>query len=214
MRSKGLIDAKFKKLLGFEPDSPDKMVLSAWKKAASSVCKPCWELKYCPYGPLVENSPLFPPTQKEAIEYNEYLKTSLKSGKSVDGKPLDGETLKLFRGLVKKFDSTQYAKTIPVAIQASKCNVFGHICPVIFAAEGFTETSEFRRTGRYIPFKTKIRVARRDNYFCQECKKPLLDDELEFDHIIPLSKGGSSEEQNIRLTCYNCNRDKLDKVEL
>jgi len=24
-------------------------------------CKPCWELKYCPYGPLVEFFPLFGP---------------------------------------------------------------------------------------------------------------------------------------------------------
>ncbi len=24
------------------------------KRRVKSVCKPCWEIKYCPYGPLVE----------------------------------------------------------------------------------------------------------------------------------------------------------------
>lgn len=29
-----------------------------WKRRVRAVCKPCWELKYCPYGPLVEEFPL------------------------------------------------------------------------------------------------------------------------------------------------------------
>ena len=36
-----------------------------WKTRVKSVCKPCWELKYCPYGPLVEDFPLESnPTEK------------------------------------------------------------------------------------------------------------------------------------------------------
>ena len=29
-----------------------------WDKRVKAVCKPCWEIKYCPYGPLVEHFPL------------------------------------------------------------------------------------------------------------------------------------------------------------
>ena len=29
-----------------------------WRKRVKAVCKPCWEIKYCPYGPLVEQFPL------------------------------------------------------------------------------------------------------------------------------------------------------------
>ena len=94
------------------------------------------------------------------------------------------------------------------------CNVFGHVCPVFFAAEAITETSEARRRGRYIPFKIKMRVVRRDNYTCQHCGKHLKDDEVEFDHKIPISLGGSSEEHNIRLTCFDCNREKSDHVDI
>ncbi|KYZ76897.1 hypothetical protein AXX12_18510 [Anaerosporomusa subterranea] len=71
-----------------------------------------------------------------------------------------------------------------------------------------------RRIGRYIPFNIKIRVARRDNYTCQICGKHLRDDELEFDHIIPVSRGGSTEEHNIRLACFDCNRSKSANVDI
>lgn len=105
-------------------------------------------------------------------------------------------------------------QTIHPEIHELSFTVFGHLCPVYFVAEPLTETEEERRTGRYIPFETKIRIVRRDNYTCQICDKHLNDSEVEFDHIIPLSKGGSSEEHNIRLTCYNCNRDKSNKVQI
>jgi len=32
------------------------------------------ELKYCPYGPFVEQSPIMPAIRSEAIEHNEYLR--------------------------------------------------------------------------------------------------------------------------------------------
>ncbi|PJN92799.1 hypothetical protein CNY89_22280, partial [Amaricoccus sp. HAR-UPW-R2A-40] len=85
----------------------------------------------------------------------------------------------------------------------AECNVFGHICPVFFAAEIATETEEIRRIGRKnLKFAKMMRIVRRDDYRCQHCNKKLQDNEIEFDHIIPVSKGGSSEEHNIRLTCF------------
>jgi len=179
-----MIDPKIKELLGFKPDDPDKEVLATWKAASTRVCKPCWELKYCPYGPFVEESPLLPLTREEAEE--EFT----------------------------EFNPDDFPEEIPEEISEMQCTVFGHICPVVFVAESATETSEPRRRGRYIPFKVKMRVVRRDNYTCQVCGKHLLDNEVEFDHIIPISKGGSSEEHNICLTCFKCNRDKNDRVEI
>jgi hypothetical protein len=179
-----MIDPRIKKLLGFKAKDPDDEVLAKWKKASNRVCKPCWELKYCPYGPFVEQSPLLPLTREEAEQEMIYV------------------------------EPNEFPEEIPKEIAEMSCTVFGHICPVVFVAEGFTETSECRRRGRYIPFKIKMRVVRRDNYTCQHCGKHLLDNEVEFDHIIPISKGGSSEESNIRLTCFDCNRDKSDIVEI
>ncbi|SNQ62646.1 HNH endonuclease [Candidatus Methanoperedens nitratireducens] len=209
-----MIDPKIKSLLGFESDKPDDEALAEWKVAATRVCKPCWELKYCPYGPWVEDSPLLPSTRKEAEKYQEYLKNCLKTGILEGGEPLDDERRRLFKEWTDEFNPEDYPEEIPEKIAEMACTVFGHICPVVFIAEDFTETNEVRRRRRYISFKVKMRVVRRDNYTCQVCGKHLLDNEVEFDHIIPLSKGGSSEEHNIRLTCFDCNRDKSDRVEI
>jgi hypothetical protein len=209
-----MIDPKIKELLGFKPDDPDKEVLATWKAASTRVCKPCWELKYCPYGPFVEESPLLGPTRKDAEEHQEYLEKCLRTGVLGSGEPLDNNRRRMFQAMINAFNPDDHPEDIPEEIAAMQCTVFGHICPVVFVAEGFTETSEPRRHGRYIPFKIKVRVVRRDNYTCQVCGKHLLDDEVEFDHVIPISKGGSSEEHNIRLTCFECNRDKNDRVEI
>jgi hypothetical protein len=120
----------------------------------------------------------------------------------------------MFERDLRSYNSDNYPEEVPRVFQEASCNVFGHICPVFFAAEAISETSEIRRRGRYIPFKTKIRVVRRDNHTCQHCGVHLRDDELEFDHVIPVSKGGSSEEHNLRLTCFGCNRDKSDKISI
>lgn len=314
------IHSSVKKALGYDIDISDKEFLYSWRNRSTQVCKPCWELKYCPYGPFVEQSPLLPPIRQNAIEHNEYLKRILETGQIGDviqideeqrteysellararknplilankvapdyfmgkiieraqkkGKDIleylqpplsDFETYKVpfpleqdidegdelptelleairteiermenvlrtgiddsrklldpvrrthFESEVLEFNPDDYPEVIPQVVLDLECNIFGHICPVVFAGEYITETMETRRRGRYIPFQNKMRVVRRDNYTCQRCGKHLRDDEVEFDHIIPLAKGGSSEEHNIRLTCYDCNRDKSDAFEL
>ena len=42
---------------------------------------------------------------------------------------------------------------------------------------------------------------------------PVADEEIHFDHIIPWSKGGPTEENNIQLLCGTCNRKKSDKFD-
>lgn len=209
-----LIHPSVRAVLEIPDSTDDKVFLKQWRIASRRVCKPCWELRYCPYGPLVEDFPLLPPTRAQATEHNEYLKACLESGKLNDGEPLGSNRRKAFEVQVSAFNPDHYPESIPEDITTMACSVFGHICPVVFAAEGFAETSSSRRSGRYIPFKTKVRVVRRDNYTCQHCGKHLLDNEVEFDHSIPLSRGGSSDEHNLRLTCHDCNHDKSDRIEI
>lgn len=320
------IHVSVKKCLGYGTDETDKEILQDWKERKARVCKPCWELKYCPYGPLVEQSPLLPVLKSEAVKHNEYLKEVLntnmlgqiqplkqdirniyqdflddeqlvlrqaleqikneirfdelnKSNKSFEEKqkdfygdfslppihiyrvpfevtsketinkedytpeiwqriqdtakalrekytlalqaneidnrsPLDAFRREMFQRDVEKFNEDNYPDVIQEDFLDASCNVFGHICPVYFVAEELTETSEARRIGRKkIPFHVQMRIVRRDNYTCQNCGTHLKDNEVEFDHIIPVSKGGSSEEHNLRLTCYDCNRDKSDSYQ-
>lgn len=134
-----------------------------WKERSNheyikAICKPCWELKYCPYGPLVEEFPI--------VEDSEYT-----------------------------------------------CRVFGHICPVFKVAEPFTETIDQRNIGRNIPNQIKMKVNRRDNFVCQKCRKNVTDEEVNYDHIIPFSKGGPTDVSNIRILCEACNKSRGNSYE-
>ncbi len=57
----------------------------------------------------------------------------------------------------------------------------------------------------YIPSDVKIFVWRRDQGRCVECGSR---EHLEYDHIIPVAKGGSNTARNLQLLCERCNRKK------
>jgi hypothetical protein len=196
------MDNSIKLLLGYNSDTPDDEVRKDWDRRTKNICKPCWELKYCPYGSLVENFPLLPITRDEAKTHNEFLRQQL------DNKAYDTEKTKVFENQVAEFNPEDYPEKIDPSDKEKSCEIFGHLCPVFFVNEPFTETKDLRRIGRYIPRSVLLRIVRRDNYLCQICGRHLRDDEIEFDHIIPISKGGSTEEQNLRLTCIECNRKR------
>jgi len=59
-----------------------------------------------------------------------------------------------------------------------------------------------------IPDSVKSFVWNRDGGKCVKCGSR---ENLEFDHIIPLSKGGSNTARNIQLLCEKCNRQKGNK---
>lgn len=66
------------------------------------------------------------------------------------------------------------------------------------------------RTGPREPLDRQLRLAviRRDDYFCQICKRDLKErpEWQEVDHIIPWSTGGSDHSTNLRLLCMWCNQ--------
>lgn len=55
----------------------------------------------------------------------------------------------------------------------------------------------------------KMYVWKRDGGGCVKCGSQ---EKLEFDHIIPVSKGGSNTARNIQLLCESCNRSKGDSI--
>lgn len=136
----------------------------------------------------LDNIIITPELTKRLKEKINKIKKAIKTGHRDDTKPLDPIRRKYFEESVIEFNLEDYPEDIPENITEAACNIFGHICPVFFVGESITETSEKRRKGRYISFNTKMRVVRRDNYTCQECTMHLKDDEVEFDHIIPVSK--------------------------
>ena len=60
-----------------------------------------------------------------------------------------------------------------------------------------------------IPEEVRIEVWRRDSGKCARCGSRT---NLEFDHIVPFSKGGSDTARNLELLCQTCNRLKSDSI--
>lgn len=53
-------------------------------------------------------------------------------------------------------------------------------------------------------------VFKRDGYTCRICQK--AGGELEVDHIVPVSKGGSNAMENLQTLCWTCNSGKAAKL--
>ena len=61
-----------------------------------------------------------------------------------------------------------------------------------------------------IPSSVKKAVWKRDGGKCVKCDSEF---EIEYDHIIPVTKGGSSTIENIQILCRKCNRKKSVSIE-
>jgi 5-methylcytosine-specific restriction endonuclease McrA len=60
-----------------------------------------------------------------------------------------------------------------------------------------------------IPERIRSEVWRRDEGRCVDCGSR---ENLEFDHIVPHSKGGADTVRNLELRCQSCNRKKSDHI--
>lgn len=77
---------------------------------------------------------------------------------------------------------------------------FEELCPI-----KKTQTNKREKISK----ETMNTVWQRDNGKCVECGSR---EKLEFDHIIPVSKGGSSTYRNLQLLCEGCNRKKHGNI--
>jgi 5-methylcytosine-specific restriction endonuclease McrA len=59
---------------------------------------------------------------------------------------------------------------------------------------------------------SRINVAMRDKFTCQYCAKKLPLKRLNYDHVVPRSKGGRTVWENIVMACYGCNGRKADRT--
>ena len=63
--------------------------------------------------------------------------------------------------------------------------------------------------------KLRQHIKERDAFTCKSCGNSIYKEPnllLEIDHIIPVSKGGCTEEDNLQTLCWKCNRSKGDKT--
>jgi 5-methylcytosine-specific restriction endonuclease McrA len=60
---------------------------------------------------------------------------------------------------------------------------------------------------RHVRF-SRFNIYARDNNTCQYCSRRLPRTDLNLDHVIPRSRGGTSTWENVVCSCHNCNRRK------
>ena len=65
--------------------------------------------------------------------------------------------------------------------------------------------------------KTPVKFSRqniyaRDRYKCQYCGNQYPTEELTYDHVMPKSRGGATEWENIVTCCIDCNRKKGGRI--
>ena len=64
--------------------------------------------------------------------------------------------------------------------------------------------------------KLREHIKSRDNFTCCHCSNSTFKEPnllLEIDHIIPVSKGGYTTEENLQTLCWKCNRAKSNKLD-
>ncbi len=76
-------------------------------------------------------------------------------------------------------------------------------------AQAEQRTYEDRLAKRRISDSVRAMVLLRDGARCRRCRTAV---HLEVDHIIPVSKGGKTEESNLQTLCRRCNRRKWKKL--
>lgn len=90
------------------------------------------------------------------------------------------------------------------------------IIGLIEALEGKLSASAFTKEQRALmTSKLRDHIKKRDNYTCCQCGNSIYAEPnllLEIDHIIPVSKGGCTVEENLQTLCWKCNRAKSNKT--
>ena len=77
-------------------------------------------------------------------------------------------------------------------------------------AQKLSSDGDTKATRPNIPEVVRIEVWRRNDGACARCGSR---ERLEYDHIIPIIKGGSNTARNIELLCETCNRKKSDNIQ-
>lgn len=70
--------------------------------------------------------------------------------------------------------------------------------------------SDSDRPPAHVWGEIRNRVFARDNYTCQYCGEH--GKRLECDHVVPVARGGSHQDENLVTACFKCNRSKRDKL--
>lgn len=160
----------------------------------------CWAIDNCDHaGILSSNARLMSFMIGEPIDADEFLKT------------MQGRIVKLPNGrlFIPSFISFQYGPLYP-SNPAHKGVIR------IMEREGLMDEIDVRSSeeGSHrtrIGKTTRFKILVRDGMRCHYCEQIGTFDNLVVDHIIPTSKGGNNDDENLICACVSCNSEKQDR---
>lgn len=86
---------------------------------------------------------------------------------------------------------------------------------VLFLSEKIKFSKSVAGQRALMTSKLRQHIKERDGYACKQCGASVQQEPnllLEIDHIIPVSKGGLTTEDNLQTLCWRCNRKKGSKI--
>jgi len=123
-------------------------------------------------------------------------------------RPLLGVTCDDLNELVKKYELS----TFDAIVMTEKLKLWG-IIPINNQGCNSQITVSRKNTRRPISNSKRYDVLRRDNFQCVLCGASGVEANLEVDHVVSVSRGGTDEISNLRCLCFKCNRGKHSKIE-
>lgn len=102
---------------------------------------------------------------------------------------------------------------------ATECSITMDIDNLNKFVQFLSEKIKFKQSaaGQRALMTSKLRqqIKERDNFTCKHCGVSVMQEPhllLEIDHIVPVSKGGLTAEDNLQTLCWRCNRSKGAKI--
>lgn len=99
-----------------------------------------------------------------------------------------------------------------VATTEEENGSFLHAARLAIRIPSVIRLTQFRR----IPYQTRAlsrkNILLRDRYTCQFCGRVLPASELTLDHVVPRSRGGHTDWDNLVACCHACNNRKGDRL--
>jgi len=124
----------------------------------------------------------------------------------IESHSADIEMLRSYAGKDEKIDEA--IKVVDFSLEAAR------IAAELNAtkrARGRTQVQKVRSELQANYHKTLVSLGRRDGFRCMTCLSSEPD--LQIDHVVPVSKGGKNDLDNLQLLCRTCNAKKSDKFD-
>ncbi len=99
-----------------------------------------------------------------------------------------------------------------VATPEEENGSYVHSARVTIRIPSVIRLTEFRRIPHQTRALSRKNILLRDRYACQFCGKVFSAQELTLDHVIPRSRGGHTDWDNLVTCCHTCNTLKRDRL--